>query len=51
MTKTLVLHVGDPKTGSSAIQKILFHKGWTCDSRSQHTAHIALLAPKMPIKD
>lgn len=30
----LVLHIGDPKTGSSSIQKILFEKEWRCESRT-----------------
>ena len=33
MTKTLVLHIGDPKTGSSSIQHVLFHRQFTCDTR------------------
>ena len=30
MTKTLVLHIGDPKTGSSSIQRALFDRYWDC---------------------
>lgn len=30
MIKSLVLHIGDPKTGTSSIQRILFERQWTC---------------------
>lgn len=32
MAKTLVLHIGDPKTGTSAIQHILYNRQWACPS-------------------
>lgn len=32
-TARLVLHIGDPKTGSSSIRRVLFGKGWQCDTR------------------
>lgn len=32
MAKTLVLHIGDPKTGTSAIQHILYNRHWACPS-------------------
>ncbi len=34
VTPRLVLHIGDPKTGSSSIQWVLFGKGWQCDTCS-----------------
>lgn len=33
MAKSLLLHVGDPKTGTSSIQKVLFERRWTCASK------------------
>jgi len=30
----LVLHIGDPKTGSSSIQRVLFDKAWECAART-----------------
>jgi len=34
MIKDIVFHIGDPKTGSSSIQKALQSRSWTCDSIS-----------------
>ena len=28
MARSLVLHIGDPKTGTSSIQEVLLHKLW-----------------------
>ena len=30
MAKSLVLHIGDPKTGTSSIQEVLHHRLWDC---------------------
>ena len=32
MAKSLVLHIGDPKTGSSSIQEVLRHRLWQSDA-------------------
>jgi len=32
MIENLLFHIGDPKTGSSSIQKVLQDRAWTCDS-------------------
>ena len=34
MTKKLVLHIGDPKTGSTSIQQVLFQRQFDCPSRA-----------------
>jgi hypothetical protein len=34
MIKDIIFHIGDPKTGSSSIQKALHSRAWTCDSVS-----------------
>ena len=34
MTKTLGLHIGDPKTGSTSIQRTLFERRWDCPTVS-----------------
>ena len=34
MAKTLVLHIGDPKTGTSSIQEVLLHRLFDSPKRS-----------------
>lgn len=34
MTKNLVVHIGDPKTGSTSIQRTLFERRWECPTVS-----------------
>ena len=34
MAKSIVFHIGDPKTGTSSIQEVLLHRRWTCPTVS-----------------
>jgi len=34
MVKSIIIHIGDRKAGSTSIQRTLAHKGWSCDTVS-----------------